>query len=64
MAISSELSSEIAIALLADAKKPPRERETLKETLVKVHLILQEMNKEARAARDSRIARESHHREI
>ena len=41
LAISNELSSEIAVALLAE-KKPPALRRR-KEVILKVHTVLQEM---------------------
>ena len=48
MAISNELSSEIAAAILAK-KKTPQELNQLKEILLKVHSTLQKMSKDARA---------------
>ena len=50
MAISHELSSEIAVALLAAKDKSPRELENLKATLLTVHSTLQRLTEEARAA--------------
>lgn len=48
MAISNELSSEIAVAILA-AKKNPQELHQLKDIILKVHSTLQKMSKDARA---------------
>jgi len=48
MAISHELSSEIAAALLAAKDKSPRELEDLKNTLLTVHSTLQELTDRAR----------------
>lgn len=48
MAISNELSSEIAAAILAE-KKSPQELHRLKEILLRVHSTLQKMSLEARA---------------
>jgi predicted transcriptional regulator len=50
MAISNELSSEIAAAILSD-KKSPQELHRLKDIILRVHLALQEMSQEARATR-------------
>jgi len=50
MAISNELSSEIAAALLAE-KKSPQELKQLKDVVLKVHSALQEMSADARAKR-------------
>lgn len=51
MAISNELSSEIAAAILAE-KKTPQELDRLKDVVLRVHTTLQEMSEEA--ARDER----------
>ena len=50
MAISNELSSEIAAALLAD-KKSPQELKQLKDVVLKVHSALQKMSADERAKR-------------
>ena len=50
MAISNELSSEIAAAILND-KKSPQELEELKEVVLRVHSALQEMSRDARIKR-------------
>lgn len=50
MAISNELSSEIAAAILAQ-KKTPQELDRLKDVILRVHTTLQEMSEEARAER-------------
>ncbi|HEU4714632.1 MAG TPA: hypothetical protein VFS76_23915 [Pyrinomonadaceae bacterium] len=50
MALSNELSSEIAAALLAQ-DKTPRDPKQLKDIILRVHDALQEMSEEARARR-------------
>lgn len=50
MAISHELSSEIAAALLAAKDKSPRELEDLRETLLMIHSTLQRLTEEERTA--------------
>ena len=52
MPISHELSSEIATAILAAKDKSPNELRELKELVLKVHLILQELTKESAAFRN------------
>ena len=49
MAISHELSSEIATALLAAKDRSARELEDLKQTLLLVHSTLQQLTDDARA---------------
>jgi len=48
MAISHELSSEIATALLAATDRSPREREDLKAVLLLIHSTLQRLTDEER----------------
>lgn len=48
MAIANELSGDIAAAILATKHRTPRELSSLKETVLKVHSILQQMADEAR----------------
>jgi len=50
MAISNELSSEIAAALLAE-KKSPQELKQLKDVVLKVHSALQKLSADERAKR-------------
>lgn len=50
MAISHELSSEIAAALLAAKDRSPREREDLKQVLLVVHSTLQRLVEEQHLA--------------
>jgi hypothetical protein len=50
MAISNELSSDIAVAILAN-KKSPQELKRLKDIILQVHTTLQEMSEETRAYR-------------
>ena len=55
MAISNELSSEIAAAILAN-KNSPQELRRLKDVVLEVHSTLQQLSAEARARRnDQRI---------
>ena len=59
MAISHELSSEIAAAILAVKDKSPNELRDLKQLVVKVHLVLQELTTESTAFRyRARLVRE------
>jgi len=51
MAISNELSSDIAAALIAAKEKDPGQLRDLKEILIKVHSTLQQMTNQSRAAR-------------
>jgi hypothetical protein len=51
MAISHELSSEIATALLAAKDRSPRELEELKEILLIIHSTLQRLSEDARVKR-------------
>ena len=48
MAISNELSSEIAAAMLAE-NKSPQELQKLKDIVLQVHTTLQKMSETARA---------------
>ena len=50
MAISNELSSDIAAAILSE-EKSPQELHQLKEVILRVHTALQEMSAETRAIR-------------
>jgi hypothetical protein len=50
MAISNELSSDVAVAILAK-EKSPQELNKLKDILLKVHSALQEMSEETRLYR-------------
>jgi len=50
MAISNELSSEIAAAILVE-KKTPQELKQLKDVILEVHSALQKMSAEERATR-------------
>ena len=50
MALSNELSSEIAAAILAE-KKSPQELRQLKDVILQVHSTLQRMSEDARAYR-------------
>ena len=53
MAISNELSSEVAIAILAQDKSP-QELEQLKDVILQVHSALQKMSEETRSDRARR----------
>ena len=50
MAISNELSSEIAAAILVE-KKTPQELKQLKDVILQVHSELQKLSAEERATR-------------
>jgi predicted transcriptional regulator len=50
MALSNELSSEIAAAILAETKTP-QELSKLKDVVLQVHSTLQQMSEEARTSR-------------
>jgi predicted transcriptional regulator len=50
MAISNELSSDVAAALLAK-NKSPQELQQLKDIILQVHSTLQKMSEETRADR-------------
>ena len=50
MAISNELSSEIAAAILAN-EKSPQDLLKLKEVLLEIHSTLQKMSEEAHVSR-------------
>ena len=50
MSISNELSSEIAVAILADNRNP-KELNALRDILLEVHSELQRMSDEAREER-------------
>jgi hypothetical protein len=56
MAISNELSSEIAAAMLVE-KKSPAELNRLKDVILLVHSTLQQMSEEERAARTEDLAK-------
>ena len=50
MAISNELSSDVAAAILAN-QKSPQELNKLKDIILEVHSVLQKMSEETRADR-------------
>ena len=50
MAISNELSSDVAVAILAN-KKSPQELNKLKDIILEVHSTLQKMSEETRSDR-------------
>jgi len=51
MAISNELSSDIAAALIAANARQPDHLHELKEILIKVHSTLQQMTEQSRTIR-------------
>jgi uncharacterized protein (DUF2267 family) len=57
MAVSNELSSEIAAALLANPNRSSRELEALREIIFRVHSILRQMDEQARADRIRAVSR-------
>jgi predicted transcriptional regulator len=50
MAISNELSSDVALAILAQ-NKSPQELQQLKDVILQVHSALQKMSEETRSDR-------------
>ena len=54
MAISHELNSEIAAALMAAKERSPRELKDLREVLLVIHSTLQRLTDDAHAARVER----------
>jgi len=54
MAISNELSSDVAVALLAQ-NKSPQELQELKDIILQVHSALQKMSEETRSDRLKRM---------
>jgi hypothetical protein len=57
MAISHELSSEIAAALFTAKDRSPRELKDLKETLLVIHSTLQRLSDDAHDAHLARVDR-------
>jgi len=55
MAISHELSSEIATALFAAKERSPHELNDLKEIVFKIHSTLEQFSDEDRIARLARV---------
>ena len=55
MAISHELSSEIAAALFAAKERSPHELNDLKEIVFKIHSTLEQLSDEDRMARMARV---------
>ena len=55
MAISHELSSEIAAALFAAKERSPHELNDLKEIVFKIHTTLEQFSDEDRMARMARV---------
>jgi hypothetical protein len=51
MAISNELSGEIAVAILGRKRMSPRQMSDLKETVLRVHSVLQKMSDDERTYR-------------
>jgi predicted transcriptional regulator len=56
MAISNELSSDVAVALLAN-EKSPQELKKLKDIILEVHTALQKMSEETRTSERARVER-------
>jgi hypothetical protein len=61
MAISNELSSDVAVAILAN-KKSPQELKRLKDIILEVHSTLQKMSEETRAYRFKKKSQEGTNR--
>jgi hypothetical protein len=60
MAISHELSSEIAAALFTAKERSPRELNDLKEIVFKIHSTLQQLTDKDRLARVARVNSHTH----
>ena len=60
MAISNELISDIAAALVAANNKHPGKPNDLKEILLEVHSTLQRLTEQSRKARTIRLAGKNH----
>lgn len=58
MAISNELSSDVAVAILAQ-NKSPQELQQLKDIILQVHTALQEISEETRTDRLKRKPKQS-----
>jgi hypothetical protein len=56
MSIHNEVSSEIAVALLAGREKDPEQLNRLKEVVFKIHEALQEMRSDSRSPRRAQAA--------
>ena len=52
MSIQHELSSDIAVALLTGEKREPEELNALKEVVLRIHAVLQELRIESRTRQD------------
>ena len=57
MAISHELSSEIATELFSAKERSPRELKDLKEVIFKIHSTLEQLTRDAHVAREGRVDR-------
>ncbi len=57
MAISHELSSEIATALFSRKQRSPRELRDLKDVIFEIHSTLEQLTREAHAAHAARLDR-------
>lgn len=57
MAISHELTSEIATALFSSKERSPRELSDLKDAIFKIHTALEQLSREAHAAHLARMNR-------
>ena len=55
MAISNELSSEIAMALITNQERSPEELNNLKTILLEVHSTLQSMDEDAHRQRTEKV---------
>jgi hypothetical protein len=64
MAISHELSSEIAAALFVAKERSPQELKDLKEILLLIHSTLQRLTEDARVDRAHRLKSQSAYAQI
>jgi hypothetical protein len=54
MALSNELSSEIAAALLSSTNRSPHELKDLQEVVFRIHTVLSQMNEAQQSGRKRR----------
>lgn len=62
MSIAHDLSSDIAAAVLSRGKRNPEKLNDLKETVIRVHSVLEELDHETRPLFDSRKSRYTYKR--
>ena len=60
MALSHELSSEIATALFSSKERSPGELKDLKEVIFKIHSALEQLTRDAHLAHEARERQPAH----